>query len=64
MSTISNENVTKRGPSAGSRDTDDLANQIEAIRSDLQNLTSACRPHKSEFASVAAYGTTAWLEGR
>jgi len=39
MSTISNENVTKRGPSAGSRDTDDLANQIAAIRVDLQNLT-------------------------
>ncbi len=39
MSTISNENVTKRGPSAGSRDTDDLANQIAAIRADLQNLT-------------------------
>jgi ElaB/YqjD/DUF883 family membrane-anchored ribosome-binding protein len=39
MSTISNENVTKRGPSAGSRDTDDLANQIAALRADLQNLT-------------------------
>jgi ElaB/YqjD/DUF883 family membrane-anchored ribosome-binding protein len=39
MSTISNESVTKRGPSAGSRDTDDLANQIAAIRADLQNLT-------------------------
>ena len=39
MSTISNENVTKRGPTAGSRDTDDLANQIAAIRADLQNLT-------------------------
>ena len=39
MSTISNENVTKRGPSAGSRDTDDLANQIAAISADLQNLT-------------------------
>lgn len=39
MSTISNENVTKRSPTAGSRDTDDLANQIAAIRADLQNLT-------------------------
>ena len=39
MSTISNENVTKRGPTARSRDTDDLANQIAAIRADLQNLT-------------------------
>ena len=28
----------KRG--AGSRDADDLANQIDAIRADLQNLTS------------------------
>jgi ElaB/YqjD/DUF883 family membrane-anchored ribosome-binding protein len=39
MSTISNENITKRGASAGSRDTDDLANQIAALRADLQNLT-------------------------
>lgn len=29
----------KRGSTTG-RDTDDLANQIEAIRADLQNLTS------------------------
>ena len=30
--------AAKRG--AGARDTEDLANQIEAIRADLQNLTS------------------------
>jgi ElaB/YqjD/DUF883 family membrane-anchored ribosome-binding protein len=30
--------AAKRG--AGPRDTEDLANQIEAIRADLQNLTS------------------------
>jgi ElaB/YqjD/DUF883 family membrane-anchored ribosome-binding protein len=31
---------TKRTTSAGGRDADDLANQMDAIRADLQNLTS------------------------
>jgi ElaB/YqjD/DUF883 family membrane-anchored ribosome-binding protein len=30
----------KRTPGAGGRDADDLANQMDAIRADLQNLTS------------------------
>jgi ElaB/YqjD/DUF883 family membrane-anchored ribosome-binding protein len=30
----------KRTASAGGRDADDLANQMDAIRADLQNLTS------------------------
>ena len=40
MSSIDSDRTGPAKRSAGTRDADDLANQIDAIRADVQNLTS------------------------
>jgi ElaB/YqjD/DUF883 family membrane-anchored ribosome-binding protein len=53
MSTINPDAPTKRGPSNANRDIEDLASQIEAIRADVQNLTSTVSRVASQQMSRA-----------